>query len=79
MSKGDKIKQRVFQIIQIGNTSDIPSRSFDIFIVVVIFINLFVVFFETFEESAPFHTLLFATEAVTIGIFTFPAARHAAL
>ena len=46
MSKRDKIKQRVFQIIQIGNTSDIPSRSFDIFIVVVIFINLFVVFFE---------------------------------
>lgn len=70
MTKIDKIKKRIFQIIQIGNTSDIPSRSFDIFIVVVIFINLFVVFFETFEESAPFHTLLFVTEAVTIVIFT---------
>ena len=70
MSKRDKIKQRVFQIIQIGNNSDIPSRSFDIFIVVVIFINLFVVFFETFDESAPFHTLLFVIEAITIGVFT---------
>ena len=65
-----KFKERIFHIIQIGDKSDIPSRVFDIFIVLVIFINLFATFFETFEESIPYQGILDWIELVTIIIFT---------
>lgn len=65
-----KFKERIFHIIQIGDKSDIPSRVFDIFIVLVIFINLFATFFETFEESIPYQGILDGVELVTIIIFT---------
>ena len=35
-------KKRIFDIIQIGNKSDIVSRAFDIFIAVVIILNIVV-------------------------------------
>lgn len=65
-----KFKERIFHIIQIGDKSDIPSRVFDIFIVLVIIINLFATFFETFEESIPYQGILDGVELVTIIIFT---------
>ena len=65
-----KFKERIFHIIQIGDKSDVPSRVFDIFIVLVIFINLFATFFETFEESIPYQGILDGVELVTIIIFT---------
>ena len=37
-----KKKKRIFDIIQIGNRKDMPSTAFDIFIVVVILVNLFI-------------------------------------
>ncbi len=63
-------KKRVFDIIQIGNRTDVPSTLFDIFIVVVIFVNLFVTFFDTFKESEPYRELLDRIELVTILVFT---------
>jgi len=66
----EKFKERIFHIIQIGDKSDVPSRVFDIFIVLVIFINLFATFFETFEESIPYQGILDGVELVTIIIFT---------
>ena len=63
-------KKRVFDIIQIGNRTDVPSTLFDIFIVVVILVNLFVTFFDTFEESVPYKEILDRVELVTIVIFT---------
>ena len=62
-------KKRVFDIIQIGNKEDIPSRIFDIFISAVVIINILVMFLETFPELSPILFFLKATEYVTIIIF----------
>ncbi len=65
----EQIRRKVFDIIQIGNKRDIPSKAFDIFIVVAILLNLFVVIFETFDESMPYLPILKTIEFVTILIF----------
>ena len=65
-----KKKKRIFDIIQIGNRKDMPSTAFDIFIVVVILVNLFITIFDTFDESAPYTDILDRLELVTIIIFT---------
>ena len=49
----NKTRKRLFDIIQIGNTSDRPSRYFDIFIAVVIIANVAVLFLETFQPYMP--------------------------
>lgn len=63
-------KKRIFDIIQIGNRKDMPSMMFDIFIVVVILVNLFITIFDTFDESAPYSDILENVELFTIIIFT---------
>ncbi|MCR4990013.1 MAG: ion transporter, partial [Lachnospiraceae bacterium] len=71
MDKGmEKIKKRVFDIIQIGNRSDVPSRVFDYFIVAVIIVNLAVTMMLTFSELDPYKGLLETIELITIIIFT---------
>lgn len=65
-----KVKKEVFNIIQIGSKSDKASVAFDICIVVVIFANLFVTFFDTFDESAEYKSILNLVELVTVIIFT---------
>ncbi len=54
----------------IGYTGDVPSRMFDIVIAVSILLNLFIIFFETFDASAPYIGLLNVIECVTVVIFT---------
>ena len=66
----EKRKKKIFDIIQIGNKNDIPSALFDVFIVIVIFLNLFVTLFETYEESLPYINILKLIELITIIIFT---------
>ena len=63
-------KKKIFNIIQIGNREDIPSKVFDIFITIMIFLNLFVVIFETFDESIPYMNILKTIDFITILIFT---------
>ena len=63
------MRQRIFRIIQIGNKEDVVSRLFDIFIAVVIILNILVLFLQTFAELSPIFTLLDWIERVTIGIF----------
>lgn len=65
----EKIRRKIFDIIQIGNKSDLLSRVFDVVIVISIFANLFVVIFETYEESAPYLPILRVIEFITIFIF----------
>ena len=62
-------KKRIFDIIQIGNTEDLPSRAFDWFIVSVIILNILVMFLETFDFFAPVFSVLRMIEVVTAGIF----------
>lgn len=64
-----KRKKRIFDIIQIGQREDFVSRAFDLFIVMVIFVNIAVLFLETFEEVMQYSVLLRGVEAVTILIF----------
>lgn len=64
------MKKRIFNIIQIGSKTDIPSYAFDIGIAISIFANLFVTFFSTFNESTRFSGILDLVELITIIIFT---------
>lgn len=63
-------KKRIFDIIQIGNDEDKASRRFDMFIMIVILLNLFLVMCETFEGAAKYQGLLNTAELVTVIIFT---------
>ena len=63
------MRKRIFNIIQIGNKDDLPSRMFDIGITVVILLNILVTFMETFDELADFFDVFKALEIVTVIIF----------
>ena len=68
---GDKqIRSRIYRIIKIGYVGDVPSRIFDAVIAVSILINLFIIFFETFDISAKYIPVLNVLEAITVVIFT---------
>lgn len=69
MKNTKTLKERIFEIIQIGNQDDLPSLLFDWFIVAVILINIISMFLETFDEIAPFFGIIKVLEDVTIGIF----------
>lgn len=62
-------KKRIFEIIQIGNQEDAPSRFFDYFIVTVILCNIAVLFLETFDALDAFRRLFERIEDVTVLIF----------
>ena len=62
-------KHRIFDIIQIGQISDLPSRAFDFFIISMILLNIAVLFLQTFEEMARFAVLFDIAEAFTTGVF----------
>ena len=65
-----KIKKKIFNIIQIGNKNDVPSTLFDYGIIIVIALNLFATLFSTFEAAKPYSGLIDAMETVTVVIFT---------
>ena len=62
-------KKRIFDIIQIGNKGDTISRSFDIFISIVIILNILAMFLETFDGLSAFWNVFKITELVTVIIF----------
>ncbi len=63
------VKRRIFEIIQIGNRTDIPSMCFDIFIIFVILANISVTFLQTFEGAAGYAGALGIVELVTMVVF----------
>ena len=68
--KRTTLRQKIYRIIKIGYTGDVPSRLFDIVIAAAILLNLFIIFFETFEASARYKGVLGVIELVTVIIFT---------
>lgn len=64
-----KLKEKIFNIIQIGDKSNQISRMFDIFITVTIVANILVTFLQTFDELAFLTTVFKGVEYVTIFIF----------
>ena len=64
-----RFKTRLFQIIQLGNKEDTPSRLCDYLIVLTILVNLAILVINTFDFSSQIQTYLDVTEAVTVVIF----------
>lgn len=63
------MKEKIFNIIQIGDKSNKISRAFDIFITIIIVGNIIVTFLETFDRLASFSVLFKTVEAVTVFVF----------
>lgn len=63
------MKNKIFNIIQIGDKSNKISRLFDIFITITIFSNIFVTFMETFSELSFLQVAFRIIEYVTLIIF----------
>lgn len=74
LSDADKrrssVREDIYRIIRIGYVGDVPSRIFDVVIAVSILLNLFIIFFETFDASAAYIGILGRIEFVTVLIFT---------
>lgn len=66
----ERIKKRIFSIIQIGNRIDFPSTLFDIAISFLIVISISVTFLQTFDSLKDFKPVLATIELITIIIFT---------
>ncbi len=65
-----KYKKQIYNIIQIGNKEDRPSKVFDYVIVISIIINLAVTLMATFNELEPLYGLFAVLEWITAVIFT---------
>lgn len=63
------MKEKIFNIIQIGDKSNKISRAFDIFITIIIVSNIIVTVLETFDQLASFSGLFKIVEIVTIFVF----------
>ena len=63
------MKEKIFNIIQIGDKSNRISRSFDFFITITIICNIIVTFMETFSQLSAFSTLFTVVEYLTVSIF----------
>lgn len=70
MKKNRGIKERIYELIQIGNESDLLSKSFDFFLIGVIILSIVVTFILTFDWSEKITGLLHGIELFTIVIFT---------
>lgn len=69
MSVSEKKRKRIFEVIQIGNREDFPSRAFDIFIVTAIVLNIAVLILDTFDQLSAYDGVFRTVEIVTILIF----------
>jgi voltage-gated potassium channel len=65
----ERRRKKIFNIIQIGDKSNRLSRLFDIFITVVILLNIAVTFLQTFDELESFYPLFRVIEVISLGIF----------
>ncbi len=64
-----RLKRKIFDIIQIGDKSNLISRFFDVFISITIFSNITVVFLQTFDELANYFVFFKAIEISTTFLF----------
>lgn len=64
------MRKRIYDILQIGNKTDVPSRIYDYLITVTIILNLIVTFWLTFQIPKNTMSNLKIVEFVTMCIFT---------
>lgn len=67
--KDKQLKQKIFNIIQIGDKSNRISRAFDIFITITIVCNIVVTYMQTFDQLAWMSGFFNVMEYVTVTIF----------
>lgn len=65
-----KIKKRTFEIIESANEGDIASKVFDVFIIILIVLNLIMVIAETFTIPDNWKAILSYAETISVIIFT---------
>ena len=70
MKNGGQMKRNIFNIIQIGDKSNRPSRIFDVFITVVILTNIVITFLQTFDSLNFLSGFFNLSEIITILIFS---------
>ena len=63
------MKKRVFDIIQIGNREDAPSRLFDYLLIAAVLMNIAAMFLETFASLSDLNPLFKTVETVTVLFF----------
>ena len=63
------MKEKIFNIIQIGDKSNRVSRMFDIFITITIVTNILITFMQTFSELSFLSGVFRVVEYITIVIF----------
>ena len=61
-------KRRIFEVIQIGNTSDTPSRMFDDVLILAVVLNIILMFLQTFQSMEPYLGVINVLEGIT-GLF----------
>lgn len=66
----EKIKRRIFSIIEPAENGDLISKLFDFFIIILIIINLFMVIADTFTLPASIRSVMSKIETVSVIIFT---------
>ncbi len=62
-------RKRIFDIIQIGQKGDLPSRIFDIFITAVIIVNIITLFLGTFDSMSDYSGIMDVLEKITLYVF----------
>lgn len=65
-----KVKKRIFEILQSGKDNDILSKIFDIFIIILIIINVVSLVIETFYIPQNIENILLYIETISVVIFT---------
>ena len=60
------MREKIFNIIQIGDKSNRISRAFDIFITITIVSNILVTFLQTFEELDFLSGFFFVVAVITL-------------
>ena len=70
MSKLEKVKRRIYQIIEVGYSEDEVSRIYDIVGVLAIVLNLAATIAQTYDDiNLKYYAMLHVTEAVTVFYF----------
>jgi len=54
-----KVKKRIFEVLEIASIGDLPSRIFDVFIMILISLNVLAVILETVKSISYQYTLFF--------------------
>lgn len=66
-----KVKSRVYEILHGASTENAHARLFHVFIITLIFLNVFVVILETVESiSTQYHALFTSFEVFSVIVFT---------